>query len=96
MPTNPAPEPVSTADIARQAVNRLQVDARGAVAAMIEVQHIAHELQSQLQELLAYLDSRAPRDEDGIFDAGYYESQYECPAYADAADRLRTILGIEK
>jgi hypothetical protein len=45
-----------------------------------------------LQELLAYLESKNPRDEDGDSTLGYYEAQYEGPAYADAATKLRRIL----
>lgn len=51
--------------------------------------------QDQLQELLEYLESRNPRDEDGTSELGYYEAMYEGPAYGDAASRLRAILGGE-
>jgi hypothetical protein len=46
----------------------------------------------KLRELAAYFESRAPRDEDGCFTSGYYESMYESPAYSNAAKRLRAIL----
>ncbi len=49
-------------------------------------------LQEQLRELLSYCESRSPRDEDGSFDGGYYESMYEFPAYRDIADKLRPML----
>ena len=46
----------------------------------------------KLQELLEYLESRNPRDEDGTSELGYYEAMYEGPAYGDAAAKLRDIL----
>lgn len=46
----------------------------------------------KLADLLAYLESKNPKDEDGISELGYYEAMYEGPAYGDAASRLRTIL----
>jgi hypothetical protein len=45
-----------------------------------------------LRELLTYFESKNPRDEDGCSELGYYESQFEGPAYGDAAKRLRAIL----
>lgn len=45
-----------------------------------------------LREFLEYLESKDPRDEDGISELGYYESQYEGPSYRDAATKLRRIL----
>lgn len=55
-------------------------------------QAIADHIDAPLQDLLAYLESRNPRDEDGISELGYYEAIYEGPAYGDAASRLRKIL----
>jgi hypothetical protein len=46
----------------------------------------------EMQDLLSYLESKNPADEDGDSMPGYYESQYEGPAYADAAAKLRRIL----
>jgi hypothetical protein len=53
---------------------------------------IADKIDQPLRELLAYLESRNPRDEDGASELGYYEAMYEGPAYGDAASRLRVIL----
>lgn len=50
------------------------------------------DLEDKLADLLKYLESKDPRDEDGDSELGYYERQYQGPAYHDAATRLRKIL----
>lgn len=66
---------VSTADVSRSAIDRLQ-----------------RQLE-QVREVIAYCEQKSPRDEDGIFETGYYEAMYESPAYRDVASRLTEIVG---
>lgn len=74
MSPRPDRQQVSTADVARSAVRRME------------------DQLAEVRIVLAHCEAKSPRDEDGVFDAGYYEAAYECPAYADVADRLRAIL----
>lgn len=121
------PEQVSTSDVARSALERLQAELDAANAKLDQVVDVAARCEQQWQGnpnadqaiayrvvgeklrrivggtgvgptldqvrvVLEHCEQKAPRDEDGVFDAGYYEALYECPAYADVATRLRAIV----
>lgn len=87
MPRDPASrlaEQVLVGDVARVAIDRLEAELAAANAKL-----------DQVREVAAHCEQKSPLDEDGTFDAGYYEAMYECPAYRDAASRLRAIVGGE-
>lgn len=77
-------------------IERLEKQARAAHNALAERMRESAVREDQLRELLSYCESKAPRDADGVYDAGYYESLYECPAYNDVATKLRKILDGER
>lgn len=79
----------------RKILDDNRVFTRAPMSAQSADQHreaLAHHIDAPLRELLAYLESKNPKDADGVSELGYYEAQYEGPAYGDAASRLRTIL----
>ena len=47
--------------------------------------------QDQIEALIEECEERAAKDEDGTYNAGYYESLYACPVYDHIAKRLRAI-----
>jgi len=76
---------VSTADVSRMAIDRLQRRFDSLQKAMEEVGRVSADLQDQLRELLSYCETESGKyPEDVILNPG--------DAYRDVADKLRGIL----